>query len=69
MWRLAVILLVVGCKNESVLSVPSPAAPAAVTSGSTCRGATGAGVPAPLSGTTGSALRPAHTFSIVARDP
>ncbi len=76
MWRLAsVLILILGCKNESVLDSVPAAKPSSITSSMIgapyCRGA-GTFAIAPesvLSGTNGSAIRPANTFSIVARDP
>jgi len=60
MWRL-VLVLIVACK-------PDPAAKKAPEKPGYCRG-TNQFATAPLSGTTGSAIRPTNTFSIVARDP
>ena len=60
MWRL-VLVLIVACK-------PDPAAKKAPEKPGYCRG-TNQFATAPLSGTNGSAIRPANTFSIVARDP
>lgn len=61
MWRL-VIVLIVACKSSRE-PTPTQTKPAGY-----CRG-TNMFATAPLSGTTGSAIRPANTFSIVARDP
>jgi len=62
MWRLAlVIICTVACGKKA-------SEPAATTGGNYCRGGNQFAT-APLSGTTGSAIRPANTFSIVARDP
>jgi uncharacterized Ntn-hydrolase superfamily protein len=62
MWRL-VLVLIIACKGSS-----EPAAKKAPEKAGYCRG-TNQFATAPLSGTTGSAIRPANTFSIVARDP
>jgi uncharacterized Ntn-hydrolase superfamily protein len=67
MWRSAVLLVLLACTNQSALDRSAASATTASTK-DYCRGAS-AYIAAPLSGTTGSSLRPAHTFSIVARDP
>jgi uncharacterized Ntn-hydrolase superfamily protein len=71
----AVLVLAVACRGAEPPQPQVAPQPAARASGY-CRGtgaftSTGAPAPpaAPLSGTPGSALRPANTFSIVARDP
>src|SRR5258705_8828728 len=60
---LAVIVLFAACRKAD-----DAPAPAAVTKGDYCR-ARGTFSSVPLSTMSGSALRPANTFSIVARDP
>jgi uncharacterized Ntn-hydrolase superfamily protein len=78
----AVVVLVAACRGDSPRTAersppviadpaPAPAPPPADRPPGYCRrtGAYTTAPPAPLSGTTGSALRPANTFSIVARDP
>ncbi|MBA2540057.1 MAG: DUF1028 domain-containing protein [Deltaproteobacteria bacterium] len=66
MWR-TVLLLVIGCRSESVMdgSAQQQKAAAALQ----CRGSAPYTVTPPLTGTTTSPLRPTNTFSIVARDP
>src|SRR5258705_13730881 len=60
---LAVIVLFAACRKAD-----DAPAPAAVTKGDYCR-ARGTFSSVPLSTMSGSSVRPAHTFSIVARDP
>ena len=72
MWRF--LILLVACKSDRAPAPPAPAPiPVVVAPAPSgyCRGASAfAEAPtAPLSGSSGSALRPANTFSIVARDP
>ncbi len=69
----ALLVLAVACRGAEPPQAPQPQPQpqAAARAPGYCRGtgaftSTGA---APLSGTTGSAVRPANTFSIVARDP
>ena len=66
MRRCLVLSLIVGC-HGSHEATPAPV-PTAATRADYCR-ARGTFAALPLGNATGSAIRPAHTFSIVARDP
>jgi uncharacterized Ntn-hydrolase superfamily protein len=69
---LALCVLVAACRNDSRLDpavAPGLAAPGAAGAGYCRRAGAAAVTPAPLAGATGSTLRPANTYSIVARDP
>ncbi|HWU87999.1 MAG TPA: DUF1028 domain-containing protein [Kofleriaceae bacterium] len=67
---LSICVLLAACHDAPPPASPPPPAPSASAPAGYCRRVGGAAAtPAPLSGTTGSALRPANTFSIVARDP
>ncbi len=70
----ALLVLAVACRGAEPPQAPQPQPQpqAAARAPGYCRGTgafTSTGAAAPLSGTTGSAVRPANTFSIVARDP
>jgi uncharacterized Ntn-hydrolase superfamily protein len=68
MWR-SLLVFVIGCRSESLLSGAVGAAVPTEVEALQCRGSAPYTVTPPLSGTTTSPLRPTNTFSIVARDP